>query len=61
VAVSGDDGNNWKDFLTLESRPGEYSYPAIIQASDGKIHITYTYLRKKIKHVMFLTSDVVGK
>lgn len=61
VAVSEDDGNNWKDFLTLESRPGEYSYPAIIQASDGKIHVTYTYLRKKIKHVVFLTSDVVGK
>jgi len=61
VAVSEDDGDTWKDFLTLENGPGEYSYPAIIQASDGKIHVTYTYLRRKIKHVVFSTSDVVIK
>jgi len=61
VAISEDDGNNWKAFLTLESGPGEYSYPAIIQTFDGKIHVTYTYLRKKIKHAVFLTSDVVSK
>ena len=58
VAVSEDDGNTWRDFLTLESGLGEYSYPAIIQSSDGKVHVTYTYLRKKIKHVVFLTSDL---
>ena len=51
VAVSSD-GKQWSTVLILESKPGEYSYPAVIQASDGRVHITYTYLRKSIKHVI---------
>ena len=61
VAVSQDDGDTWKQFLTLESGPGEYSYPSVIQTSDGKIHVAYTYLRQRIKHVMFLANDVGAK
>src|SRR5262249_61083923 len=53
VAVS-DDGKSWKAALTLESGPpeAEYSYPAVIQSSDGLVHITYTWKRKKVKHVV---------
>lgn len=51
VAVS-QDGKQWDTKLTLESQPGEYSYPAVIQASDGRVHVTYTYLRRSIKHVI---------
>ena len=29
-------------FETLESEPGEYSYPALIQGGYGDLHITYT-------------------
>jgi alpha-L-fucosidase len=47
------DGINWKDIIVLENEPtGEFSYPAIIQSSNGNIHITYTHQRKKIKHVV---------
>ena len=47
------DGESWKDVAILEDEPtGEYSYPAIIQSSDGLIHITYTFDRKNIKYVV---------
>ncbi len=52
VAVSKD-GTNWLDILTLENGiKKEFSYPAIIQAKDGRVHITYTYDRKNIKYVI---------
>jgi predicted neuraminidase len=51
LAVS-EDGENWKPVLTLERQEGEYSYPAIIQTGDGRVHMTYTYRRISVKHVV---------
>ena len=45
------DGVDWRPSLVLEDAPGEYSYPAVIQASDGRIHVTYTWQRRRIRHV----------
>jgi predicted neuraminidase len=48
LAVSRD-GEHFTNFLTLESAPGEYSYPALIQARDGSLLTTYTWQRKRIR------------
>jgi alpha-L-rhamnosidase len=51
ITVS-DDGIHWKMVLTLEDSPvSQYSYPAIIQGKDGRIHCVYTWRRQRIKYV----------
>lgn len=51
VAVSNK-GVDWQAALVLENEPGEFSYPAVIQTKDGLVHITYTWNRKRVKHVV---------
>ncbi|HEV8485933.1 MAG TPA: sialidase family protein [Blastocatellia bacterium] len=58
IAVS-EDGKAWKAALVLEDQPGEYSYPAVIQTSDGLVHVTYTWKRERIKHVVIDPSRLV--
>lgn len=51
IALSRD-GKVWEAGLVLEREPGEYSYPAVIQTRDGMVHITYTWKRLRVKHVV---------
>lgn len=52
IAVSND-GKTWKAAVRLENERGrEFSYPAVIQSSDGKVHVTYTWKRRRVKHVV---------
>lgn len=50
LARSTDDGKTWKKVADLETEPGEYSYPAIIQSAAGTLEITYTWKRTHIKY-----------
>lgn len=54
---SADDGKTWAKARDLETEPGEYSYPAMIGTTDGKLAITYTWRRTHIKYV---TVDPAG-
>jgi alpha-L-fucosidase len=46
------DGITWEELLVLEDESeGEFSYPAIIEAKDGTVHISYTYNRVKVKYI----------
>ncbi|MEI6950035.1 sialidase family protein [Paraflavisolibacter sp. H34] len=51
ISVSKD-GKNWSAALILEDSPiSQYSYPSIIQSSDGMVHAVYTWRRERIKYV----------
>ncbi len=45
------DGRKWMAAHVIEDEPGEFSYPAAILARDHLVHITYTWNRRKIRHV----------
>jgi len=51
ISVSADESRSWAVRLTLEAGPGAFSYPAVIQARDGAIHVSYTHNRGSIRHV----------
>jgi len=47
------DGKTWYAAAILEDSPiSQYSYPSIIQTSDGLIHVVYTWRRENIKHAV---------
>jgi alpha-L-rhamnosidase len=51
VAIS-EDGKQWHAALVLEDSPvSQYSYPSVIQSSDGMVHIVYTWRRERLKYV----------
>jgi predicted neuraminidase len=50
--ASSSDGKTWRRVVLVEDETvSEYSYPAIIQTRDGRVHATYTWRRERIKHV----------
>jgi predicted neuraminidase len=51
LLVSEDNGETWPWRHNVETGPGEYSYPSIIQAEDGRVHVVYTYRRAQIRHL----------
>lgn len=57
IAVSAD-GKAWRSGVVLENSPGEYSYPAMIEARDGRVHVTYTWKRARVRHAVIDVSRI---
>ncbi|HXS58954.1 MAG TPA: exo-alpha-sialidase [Hanamia sp.] len=65
--LSDDEGRTWKWKTHLEKvkkGEGSFSYPSMLQASDGMLHITYSYQRKEhlecIKYIV-INPDLIPK
>jgi predicted neuraminidase len=57
LAVSKD-GEHFRMFQTLEDEPGEFSYPAMVQARNGDLLITYTWKRSRIRFARIPLADI---
>jgi predicted neuraminidase len=54
LALSPDGGATWQRVVRMEEDKGrKFSYPYMIRDSHGRIHLVYTWRRRRIKHVVF--------
>ena len=72
LALSGDGGVSFPRRVDLDTGDGyclsnnskdsvnrEFSYPSIVQGTDGVVHVAYTYYRRAIKYVR-LSADAIA-
>jgi predicted neuraminidase len=54
LAISADEGRTWMRIATVAEEPGaDFSYPFLLQTSNGDVHLVYTWKRAAIRHVVF--------
>lgn len=55
LSLSVDGGQSWTVPHLIENGQGqdEFSYPALLQDEQGRIHLAYTWKRERIAHVSF--------
>jgi predicted neuraminidase len=58
VLASDDNGATWPGRIDLETGLGEYSYPSVIQAEDGHIHVVATHERRRILHYVLAPREL---
>ena len=57
--LSDDHGQHWKTSRIIEQSDdgaAEFTAPFLLLATDGQIHLTYTWRRQSIKHLRFNTA-----
>ncbi|MBS1191341.1 MAG: hypothetical protein H6R10_3133 [Rhodocyclaceae bacterium] len=62
--LSEDEGRTWKAARTVETAAddgAEFSYPALLLARDGRIHLAWTWRRQGIKHAAFSEAWLLGQ
>jgi predicted neuraminidase len=66
AALSDDEGRTWKWKKYIgrsDNRTKSFGYPSLIQASDGQLHLTYSYKEKggaTIRHCKFSADWIKG-
>ncbi len=61
VALS-EDGIRWDAGCVLEIEKGaEFSYPSVMRSADGSVHVTYTWKRRLIRHVVLAPRRLHGR
>jgi predicted neuraminidase len=60
LAISKDSGLTWSVRYEFPEGAGKFSYPYVIQASNGDVHMTYSWKNQRIKHVTFNTAWLEG-
>lgn len=54
ISMSDDQGRTWRWTRQIADAPGErFDYPSIIQARDGRIHVTFSDNLETVRHVSF--------
>jgi predicted neuraminidase len=54
--LSPDEGKTWQPSRTVETAAdggADFSHPALLLGSDGRIHLAYTWRSQQIKHAVF--------
>ncbi len=60
LALSDDEGRTWKWKRRIEEgarRESSFSYPSMIQADDGRIHVTYSHSTREGKSIKHMAVD----
>jgi predicted neuraminidase len=55
LALSDDEGETWRVVHALEDSPEEqgFSYPFLIETDNGLFHLSYSWNKRRVKHVVF--------
>jgi predicted neuraminidase len=57
LALSDDEGRTWTSVAMHPEEPGaHYSYPFLMQARNGDVHLVYAWQRRLIRHITFNTA-----
>jgi len=60
LAISEDEGDTWAATRDLVTGEGELHYPAIVEGSEGQLHVTFTNNRITIDHVEVSVDWIYG-
>jgi predicted neuraminidase len=59
ISISDDGGRSWPWTRQIADAPGQrFDYPSIIQARDGRLHVTFSDNLKTVRHVVLREEDV---